>query len=305
MSVKIEHIIECQHQFNLLRQKISQLNHYLLEKQADIKAYCYQIGQLNPAKKTSPIIQSAGLDLTTAAYLHFKLDAGDIVKHVVRYPGLVSINKPDVFASIEEKLVDINQLKTQLSEYITRYGKPNEFKTTKGDLQYVRNDLIYKALPMVNHGMLKRHIVSYAEPMINASFGWNVDFNHETITDIEAYKTKLYGRINNPPDLTSAKEWQLSIEQVLNKIDRLADAGILIKNIRPKPVEPKMYVAFEQRKITIRPRLPIIALGQGGHVNLKTALKTPKPHPLEIKNSSKFDYQRLSPFLYLYACREK
>ncbi|WAJ72483.1 DNA replication terminus site-binding protein [Catenovulum adriaticum] len=305
MSVQIQHIIECQNKFRELTQKIKQLNQYLQQNHEYIKAYCYQIGQLNPTQKTSPIIQSAGLDLSKAAYLHFKLDAGDIVKHVVRYPGLISINHPDVFTQIEEKLVTINKLKTELSEYISRYGKPNEFKTTKGDLQYVRNDLIYKALPMVNHGMLKRHIVSYSEPMLNASFGWNVDFNHETIDDIDAYKTKLHGRMNHPPDLTSAQEWQLSIETVLNKIDRLVDAGILLKNIRPKPVEPKMYVAFEQRKITIRPRLPIIALGHGEHVNLKTELKTPKPHPLQIKNSSKFDYQRLSPFLYLYACRKK
>jgi|GEM_PF-3472799 len=305
MSVQTEHIIECQHQFNQLNILIQELSLILTSNSGYTDSHCYQLGQLNPTTKTTPILQAGSLDLALYAYRHFKLDAGDIIKHVVRYPGLISLNNKDLFLEIENKSKAINQLKDELSAYISRYGKPAEFKTAKGDLQYVRNDLIYKALPMVNHGMLKRHIVCYSEPMDNASFGWNVDFNHETIQDIETYKDKLHGRLLNPPELVSLSEWQKSIESVINKIDRLVNDGVQLKIIRPKPVEPKMYASFEKNKKTIRPKLPAIALGLSGHVKLKKILNEAKPHPLTLKRSGKFEYEKLSPFLYLYACRIK
>ncbi|MCU4677661.1 DNA replication terminus site-binding protein [Catenovulum sp. 2E275] len=305
MSVKTEHIVECKQQFNQLKGLIELLNLTLEENSQFVQAHCYQIGQLNPANKTSPILQAGELELAQQAYLHFKLDAGDVVKYVVRYPGIISINQLDTFEKLDSQLIQINLIKAQLSEFISRHGKPAEFKTAKGDLQYVRNDLIYHALPMVNHGMLKRQITRYCEPMDNASFGWNIDFNHESITDIEAYKNKLHGRLMNPPSLVTLSEWQKSIDSVINKIDRLVNDGIQLKIIRPKPVEPKMYVSFADNKKTIRPKLPVIAYAPDGHVKLKKILNEPKPHPIVLTKSGKYEYEKLSPYLYLYACRIK
>lgn len=266
--------------------------------------YCVKLGPHNSETQRPELIDSGSSDLVSSGYLHFKQNQGDIVKHVTRYPGVVFINSLNQFKQLVEQVDKVNQLKLEIKQLLLENGKPAYIKNSQtGERIYATNDLLFETLPMVNQLMLTRKIDYYFEPIKSVSFSWNSDFIHQNIEDFAQYKDKLDKRIPYPPALLSHNEWRLHLEQVKHQVDNYFDQSILVKIIRPKPIEPVIYLAFQDDKPkTIKPKLPVLVYSPSETTPLRKKLSEPPQRPEIIKNGRKYRYKCLSKYLHLYAC---
>ncbi|WP_017446547.1 DNA replication terminus site-binding protein [Gayadomonas joobiniege] len=264
----------------------------------------YKISPLDAQKQLPKTIEEGHLELIKEGLLHFKQESGEIVKHVTRYPGVICVKDPDAFIRFTEQIKIINDCKAEIKALLADHGKPAYLNDKEsGEKRYIANDLLFETLPMVNQLMLTRKIDTYDDDIKSASFSWNLDFIHQNIDDFIHYKEKLDKRIPYPPELLTANEWRLHIEKVKNQIDAHLDNNTLVKIIRPKPIEPVLYLAFNDEKPkTIKPKLPVILFYSGREFPVKKLLGQPPKRPDEIKNGRKYRYKNISKYLHLYAC---
>ncbi|WP_143873493.1 hypothetical protein [Catenovulum sediminis] len=291
-----------------LIEKYKELTESILDFNEIIKpsyAQVYQLGALDLRTKSPKILKEGEAELAKEAYQHFKLDAGDTVKHVIRYPGILAIDDQNHFNQIKIASAKINLLKKDLKLFLKKNGKPAYFINQLGEQIYAANDLLFKTLPMVNQLMTTRQIDCLEEPVKNYSFSWNIDFIHQKVENFEDYKIKILKKFYEPPADIHHTEWQRELENFLKKIDEYRQKNIELRIIRPKPIEPAIYISyFSQKPITLKPKLPII-IYVSENVKLQQKQLKPAPHhPDTMTHGRKYRYEKLSKHFYLYACHK-
>ncbi|EWH08864.1 hypothetical protein DS2_15434 [Catenovulum agarivorans DS-2] len=296
----MEHIIVVQRLYAELVQLIVEFKNILLKNRKNIRSIAYKLGPVcSLSKSPSSYELKDNLEDILSAFEHFEIEAGANAKLVIRYPGIIAINCEATFNKVIRFVNRINEHKKLLHNYIADNGKPTYVSDGVGQSNYVKNDLLFNALPMKNHLMMTRHIDHEIDSHSCASFTWNVDFIHRKITDVEGLIAKLNNKMFEPKmDLTN-KQWQQEIEKTIAKIESYANNNTELRTIDPKPVEPMVFFAGSKKRIKCK--LPVI-VKTDGEFKFRKLLAPPPKHPLVIKEGRARNYKRLSEHFYLYAC---
>ncbi|KMT66909.1 DNA replication terminus site-binding protein [Catenovulum maritimum] len=296
---KISHVLTM---FNSINTEINKL----AELYKGSAAQVYKLSVLDPLNKSPEIMDQGGIELADIAFSHFKQEPGEVVKHVNRYPGVILIQSLEEFKQIKQQILTINQEKSAFKAFLSEHGRANNIINELGESVYTTNDLLYKSLPMTNQLMITRQIEFYEPQIKSASFSWNLDYIHQNIDNFDKELSKLKLKISSPPSLLTRHEWSSEIGKLIDSINQFLDAKILVKIIRPKPVEPVLYLTFDNTQPqTIKPKLPIFIYSPSKQIDLvRKALTTAPNHPKDLTKGRKYNYQRLSPYFNYYACRE-
>ncbi|AWB69178.1 hypothetical protein C2869_22000 (plasmid) [Saccharobesus litoralis] len=272
---------------------------------SNLQSHVYKIGQINTHLRKPEILEQGSIDLAITALAHFKLEAGEIVKHVNRYPGVVTVQSDHQFESLIRLIETVNQTKQTISDFLKMNGKAGYIFDDAGQKIYAANDLLFKSLPMVNQLMLTRKIDYIEQPVKQFSYSWNIDFNHQFIKDISEYLSKLGNRtLTTLPFGFTRESWLQHLASVKHKIDIELDKGHSIKVIRPKPIEPVLYVTFyDGSPITIKPKLPVLVkTKQPIEAVIRQKLPSPPNHSEKMTNGRKYTYLQLCSYTHIYSC---
>ncbi len=259
----------------------------------------YEIGKQDPVSKEMDVTVHQGKEgIFHAARIlqYIKMDHLDSTKEVPRLPGVVFLPEtPAVVEDIKNTVTLVNQIKSDLADYIKAHSKKIQIKYE--EQIYTVNELLYNAINMVNTTCMLRHIFFCDVPrLLQYSFYWNRTPRYEKIKSKDSYIATLERKHTDlPPDNLSVEEWQAHLAYLKQTIESYPIDQFRI--VRPRSPEVVIQTWSEdERRAPIKSNLPILNVGKA---SIRTGLQSFKPFTAKAR-TNKFEYQCLSAYLHLY-----
>lgn len=295
----MDHILTVRQMAAELLELVQNLQSELRRHQESIVSFGYALGPICERTKSPSSFSQIDISELIDSYAHFNIDHGENAKHVHRYPGVIAIRDDELYQHLIGHVEHINELKRCLQGFLAENGKPTHVMSESGISLYVKNDLLYKALPMVNHLMLTRHIDCDMEYRSSVSFSWNIDFVHRPLPELDVLFTSLKNKISEPPLGLSHNLWAKEVEFLIRNLENYLNSGTTLKIIDPKPIEPVVF--FGGSKSRTKAKLPILVKANADFYCRKP-LNEPPVHPMILKNGRSVEYRKLSEHFNFYAC---